>query len=137
MPSLSILCYCFSSIINILFLPQHNTGNQSPVAIAMKPPMQVCVLAQHFHRMHCVVHWLYLLLTSQSREASAGDAALLHCPCIRSGFDSCLVEMLSPATLGFLSALCSIMTKFKKEKNIYTQSCQLCFVSFYLKMLFV
>ena len=46
MPSLSILRFFFVlPIINILSLSLHNSGDQSPVAMAMEPPKQVCVFA--------------------------------------------------------------------------------------------
>lgn len=106
-----------SSLSLIFWLSLHNSGDQSPVAMAMKPPMQVYVRV-------CV----FLLHADCTCSSPVGAARpppvmLLSCtaPRIQSGFDSCLVEMLSPATLGFLSALCRIMTKIQRgEKN--TQS---------------
>lgn len=63
------------------------------------------------------VPWLYVRLGSQSAEASSGDAALPRCPC--RGFDSCLVETLSPATLNFPpgSLQNKVQIQKKKEKN--------------------
>lgn len=111
------------SLIFSLWL--HNSGDQSPVAMAViPPPMQVHVRVQlslcMFVYVWCVFELYLLRSSSQSAEASACDAALLHCPCMRSSFDSCLLKMLSPATLGFLSAPCRIMTELKGERDTYT-----------------
>lgn len=70
-------------------LSQHNSGDQSLVAMAIKPPMQVyvcvcvsecaCVCAcVHVVTtpVYSVLHTLYLPLSSQGDEASTGDAAL-------------------------------------------------------------
>lgn len=48
MPPLPFLHRCFFSIINILSLTLLNTGDQSLVAMAMKPPMQVWVYVAAF-----------------------------------------------------------------------------------------
>lgn len=70
-------------------LSQHNSGDQSLVAMAIKPPMQVyvCVCVSECAcvcacvrvvttPVYSVLHTLYLPLSSQGDEASTGDAAL-------------------------------------------------------------
>lgn len=130
-PSLSILrfFFFFFPVINILSLSLYITlgiNHQLPwrwshpsrcVCVRLTPLVGACVLA-------CSLADCTCFSTSQSGEASAGDAALPRCPpYIQSGFDSCLVEMLSPATLGFLPALCRIMTRFKggEKKKTHAQ----------------
>ena len=80
--SLSSAAACSPSLIFPLSL--HNSGDQSPVAMAIKPPVQVYALVWFLRSVFvCLpVHRLYLLLTSRSGEASAGDAALLHWTCL-------------------------------------------------------
>lgn len=125
-------------------LSQHNSGDQSLVAMAIKPPMQVyvcvcvsecaCVCAcRNNSCVQCAAHTVSASQQSGRRGLHRWCGSP-RCPPVPSGFDSCLVKMLSPATLGFLSALCRIMTKFKgkerKEiKTTHTQRCQACFVS--------
>lgn len=113
-PSLCFLHCCFFSI-NILFLTQLNTGDQSLVAMTMKPPMQVCVCVRlRFLSVHSFFWSDDCTCLPAVRAVRPPVVMLLSCTALTfSGFDSCLVEMRSPATFGFLSALCRIMTKFK------------------------